>query len=49
MSSYRPYRPGLGLDEALKEIVQNRGVLYDANVVDACQKVVAQPGFKLDE
>jgi PAS domain S-box-containing protein len=36
MSSYRPYRPGLGLDAALKEITINRGVLYDAAVVDTC-------------
>jgi len=36
MSSHRPYRPALGLDQALGEIVTNRGVLYDAEVSDAC-------------
>ncbi len=36
MTSYRPYRPGLGLDAALKEITENRGVLYDSTVVDTC-------------
>jgi putative nucleotidyltransferase with HDIG domain len=36
MSSHRPYRPALGLRYALDEIVSNRGVLYDPQVVDAC-------------
>jgi response regulator RpfG family c-di-GMP phosphodiesterase len=45
MSSHRPYRPGLGLDAALVEIAQLRGVLYDADVVDACVKVFRDDGF----
>ena len=36
MASHRPYRPALGIDKALDEISQNRGVLYDPRVVDAC-------------
>ncbi|MEA1961695.1 MAG: HD domain-containing phosphohydrolase [Bacillota bacterium] len=36
ISSHRPYRPSLGIDKALDEILQNRGVLYDTEVVDAC-------------
>lgn len=40
MASYRPYRPGLGMQAALKEIVANRGVSYDAQVVDACCQVI---------
>jgi HD-GYP domain-containing protein (c-di-GMP phosphodiesterase class II) len=36
MSSHRPYRPALGLDAALEEISGGRGILYDAEVVDAC-------------
>ncbi|MBU1214697.1 MAG: PAS domain S-box protein [Gammaproteobacteria bacterium] len=36
MSSDRPYRPGLGLDAALDEIVKQRGVLYEPVVVDCC-------------
>jgi len=47
MFSYRPYRPGLGMQAALNEIVSHRGVLYDAQVVDACLRVVEQ-GFKFD-
>lgn len=48
MSSHRPYRPGLGLDKALDEISQNRGVFYDPMVVDACLDVASSPGFKLE-
>jgi putative nucleotidyltransferase with HDIG domain len=36
MSSNRPYRPSLGLERAIQEISQNKGVLYDCDVVDAC-------------
>ncbi len=38
MCSHRPYRPAIGLDKALAEISQNRGILYDPEVVDACLK-----------
>lgn len=40
MASHRPYRPSLGFPTALEEIVGNRGVLYDAQVVDACLQVL---------
>jgi HD-GYP domain-containing protein (c-di-GMP phosphodiesterase class II) len=36
MTSHRPYRPALGLDAALEEIIHNRGRYYDAQVVDTC-------------
>lgn len=39
MASYRPYRPALGVDAAIEEIVKFRGVTYDPIVVDACLKV----------
>ncbi|MBT3168865.1 MAG: response regulator [Candidatus Cloacimonetes bacterium] len=38
--SHRPYRASLGVNVALNEIVENRGILYDAKVVDACVKIV---------
>ena len=46
MASHRPYRPTLGRDMALKEISQNRGVLYDADVVDACMKLLQEKNFQ---
>lgn len=39
MASFRPYRPALGLDKALDEILRNRRVLYDPGTVDACIRV----------
>lgn len=36
MSSHRPYRPSLGLDQAVKEICTNKQILYDGEAVDAC-------------
>ncbi len=47
MASHRPYRPSLGLPAALEEITRNRGLFYDAQVVDACGRVLAR-GFKFE-
>lgn len=41
MESDRPYRPALGIEAALDEIKSYRGTKYDAEVVDACIKVVS--------
>jgi HD-GYP domain-containing protein (c-di-GMP phosphodiesterase class II) len=48
MSSHRPYRPALGLDSALEEISRASGILYDAEVVDACLTLLKknQPAFE---
>jgi HD-GYP domain-containing protein (c-di-GMP phosphodiesterase class II) len=44
MTNHRPYRPALGLDAAIAEIVACRGTKFDANVVDACIAVI-EAGF----
>jgi len=49
MASHRPYRPTLGIDAALKEIEDNRGVLYDADVVDVCLRLFREKGFQLKD
>jgi diguanylate cyclase (GGDEF)-like protein/PAS domain S-box-containing protein len=46
MSSYRPYRPALGIDVALEEISKNKGILYDPEVVDICIRLIRENGFK---
>jgi len=46
MSSHRPYRPAWGIDKALEEISQNKGILYDPEVVDACLKLFKRKEFK---
>jgi len=48
MSSHRPYRPSLGIDKALEEISQNRGILYDPEVVDVCIKLFKEKSFKFE-
>ena len=48
MASHRPYRPSLGIDKALEEISQKKGVLYDSVVVDAFLKLFNEKGFNLD-
>jgi putative two-component system response regulator len=44
MSSHRPYRPALGLEQAVAEIETGRGIVYDADVIDACGGLF-QDGF----
>ncbi len=39
IASHRPYRPALGIDKALEEISQNKGILYDQEVVDVCLRL----------
>lgn len=46
MSSHRPYRPALGIDKALEEISQNRGILYNPEIVDTCLKLFKEKGFE---
>ena len=48
-SSYRPYRPALGIETALAEISAHRGKLYDPHVVDACLKLFSEGRFKFAE
>jgi len=46
MSSHRPYRPAVGLNKALKEILRNKRLLFDPKVVDACLKVFNEKKFE---
>ena len=45
IASHRPYRPALGIDFALEEISGNKGILYDADVVDACLKLFQEKNY----
>jgi putative nucleotidyltransferase with HDIG domain len=49
ISSHRPYRPAHGIDIALGEIEANKGILYNAEIVDACLRLFRQQGFRFDE
>ena len=45
MASHRPYRPALGIDIALKEISENKGIFYDSDVADACLTLFNEKQF----
>lgn len=47
MASHRPYRASLGIEQALKEIEENKGILYDVAVSDACLKLFRERGYQL--
>lgn len=47
MVSHRSYRPPLGIDAALDEITQKKGLLYDPEVVDACLKIFQTNNYKI--
>ena len=49
MASHRPYRPSLGIDKALEEIAQKKGILYDPVVVDACLALFNEDGFNIGQ
>lgn len=45
MCSDRPYRPSLGVEEALAEIEAHRGRLYDPEAVDVCLELFRESGY----
>lgn len=48
MSSYRPYRPALGISAALEEIASLRGIALDEDCVDCCVTLFTQRGYSLE-
>ena len=49
MASHRPYRPAVGLGAALQEIEQQRGILFDPQVVEACLRLFREGRFAIGE
>ena len=47
MASHRPYRAGLGIEAALKEIGDHKGTLYDPAVTDAALTLFHEKGYVL--
>ncbi len=45
MASHRPYRPALGIDAALEEIRQKKGIIYAPAVVDAFFRLFNEKKF----
>jgi PAS domain S-box-containing protein len=48
MASYRPYRPAIGLEEALEEIENNAGILYDPEAAKVCLDLFRNKGYRLE-
>jgi len=48
MTIDRPYKAGLGLDSALKELEMNQGLLYDPQVVTACITLFRCQGYRFN-
>ena len=48
MASHRPYRPSLGIDAALQFISENRGTLFDPEVVNICVALFRENDFTWD-
>ncbi len=49
MISHRPYRPALGVDAAIGELTQHRGVLYEPRTVDALVTLVREKDFRVPD
>jgi len=47
-SSFRPYRPALGIETALAEISEHSGKFYDPEVVKACLALFREDGFSFE-
>lgn len=47
IASHRPYRPAYSIEAALDEIEKNKGVLYEAEVVDACLRLFRERQYQL--
>lgn len=48
MASHRPFRPSLGIEIALNEVINNRGTRYNSEAVEACLAVLESNGFDLE-
>jgi diguanylate cyclase (GGDEF)-like protein/PAS domain S-box-containing protein len=49
ISSHRPYRPALGMADALQEIQRRSGTLYDPVVVNACVRLFSDGRLSLGD
>jgi HD-GYP domain-containing protein (c-di-GMP phosphodiesterase class II) len=47
MASYRPYRPALGIEDALEDIETNKGILYNDDIANTCLRLFREKGYQL--
>jgi len=48
IATHRPYRPALGVETALNEILEHRESRYDPDVVDVCIRLFRELEYKFD-
>lgn len=48
MISHRPYRPSLGMQYTMTELLSQSGILYDSEVVDICLEMYKNKEFNFD-
>ena len=48
IASHRPYRPALGVQMALNEIISQKGIIYDSQAVDSCVNLFKEKNFEFD-
>lgn len=48
IASHRPYRPALGIDRAVEELTRAKGILYEADVVEACLGLLLDKRLRLE-
>ena len=46
ITAHRPYRAAMGIEFGLAEIEKGRGLIYEAEVVDACLTLFREREFK---
>lgn len=49
MSTHRPYRPALGIEDALQELLAHAGSRYDPQVVAVAQRLFREQGYQMPE
>ena len=49
MASHRPYRPALGIEVALGEIIEHSGTRYDSRIAEACVKLLNETDYKMPQ
>ncbi len=48
ISSHRPYRPSLGVNRAVEELLTSKGILYDEDAVTACISLMEEKRFEFE-
>jgi len=48
MSSTRSYRPAIKIDKCLQEIIENKNILFDPEVVDVCVTLFKEKNFTFE-